>query len=100
MASPEQTATCKDISNPFMAVVICQKSLGYSNSPMIHVLRVGLVINPPGYVVPTSGVIVPTGRYIVPTGKVIVPTDRYVVPAGLRKKYRLSLKNDMLPQDK
>nr|GEV00946.1 xylulose kinase-1 [Tanacetum cinerariifolium] len=81
LASPEQTATCKDISNPFMAVMICQKSLGYSNSPMIHVLRVGLVINPPGYVVPTGRVIVPTGRYIVPTGRVIVPTGRYVVPA-------------------
>nr|GEU58752.1 hypothetical protein [Tanacetum cinerariifolium] len=45
---PEQTAPGKDISNPFMAVMICQKSLGYSNSPLIHVLRVGLVINPPG----------------------------------------------------
>ncbi|GJR44564.1 hypothetical protein Tco_1312667 [Tanacetum coccineum] len=27
-----------------MAVMICQKSLGYSNSPMIHVLRVGLSV--------------------------------------------------------
>nr|GEW15578.1 ribonuclease H-like domain, reverse transcriptase, RNA-dependent DNA polymerase [Tanacetum cinerariifolium] len=48
LASPEQTATSKDIPNPFMAVMICQKSLGYSNSPLIHVLRVRLVINPPG----------------------------------------------------
>nr|GEY54128.1 uncharacterized mitochondrial protein AtMg00810-like [Tanacetum cinerariifolium] len=82
LASPEQTATGKDISNPFMAVMICQKSLGYSNSPMIHVLRVGLVINSPGYIVPTGRVIVPTGRYIVPTSIVIVPTGRYVVPTG------------------
>nr|GEX71088.1 hypothetical protein [Tanacetum cinerariifolium] len=73
---PEQTAIGKDISNPFMAVMICQKSLGYYNSPLIRVLRVGLVINPPGYVVPTGRVIVPTGRYIVPTGRVIVATGR------------------------
>nr|GEU68205.1 synaptobrevin, longin-like domain protein [Tanacetum cinerariifolium] len=71
LASPEQTATGKDISNPFMAVMVCQKSLGYSNSPLIHVLRIGLVINPPGYVVPTGRVIVPAGRYIVPTGSII-----------------------------
>nr|GEU77731.1 putative ribonuclease H-like domain-containing protein [Tanacetum cinerariifolium] len=50
--------------------------LRYSNSPLIQVLRVGLVLNPPGYVVPTSRVIVPTGRYIVPTGRVIVTTGR------------------------
>nr|GEV97353.1 ribonuclease H-like domain-containing protein [Tanacetum cinerariifolium] len=80
LASPEQTATGKDISNPFMAVMICQKSLGYFNSPMIQVLRVGLVINLPGYIVPTGRVMVPTGRYIVPTGRVIVTTGRYVVP--------------------
>nr|GEX07042.1 hypothetical protein [Tanacetum cinerariifolium] len=48
LASPEQTALGKDIKNSFMAVMICQKSLGYFNSPMIHVLRVELVINPPG----------------------------------------------------
>nr|GEU41041.1 ribonuclease H-like domain-containing protein [Tanacetum cinerariifolium] len=71
----------KDISNPFMVVMICQKSLGYSNSPMIHVLRGGLVINLPGYVVPTGRVIVPTGRYIVSTSRVIVATGRYVVLA-------------------
>nr|GEX47646.1 putative reverse transcriptase domain-containing protein [Tanacetum cinerariifolium] len=61
LASPGKTAIGKGISNLFMAVMICQKSLGYSNSPLIHVLRVGLVINPP--------------RYVVPTGRVIVPTD-------------------------
>nr|GEX59043.1 ribonuclease H-like domain-containing protein [Tanacetum cinerariifolium] len=54
---------------------------GYSNSPMIQVLRVGLVINPPGYIVPTGRVIVPTGGYVVPTGRVIVATGRHVVPA-------------------
>ncbi|GKF14937.1 hypothetical protein Tco_0056399, partial [Tanacetum coccineum] len=30
-----------------MAVMICQKSLGYSNSPMIHVLRIGLASSNP-----------------------------------------------------
>jgi hypothetical protein len=48
LASPEQTATGKDMSNPFMAVMICQKSLGYFNTPMIHVLSVELVISSPG----------------------------------------------------
>nr|GEZ92383.1 hypothetical protein [Tanacetum cinerariifolium] len=46
--SPEQTATGKDVSNPFMAVMVCQKPLGHFSSPMIHVLRAGLVIHPPG----------------------------------------------------
>nr|GEZ67666.1 hypothetical protein [Tanacetum cinerariifolium] len=48
LASPEKTATGKDVSNPFMAVMVCQKPLGYFSSPMIHVSRVGLVIHPPG----------------------------------------------------
>nr|GEZ77584.1 xylulose kinase-1 [Tanacetum cinerariifolium] len=48
LASPEKTATCKDVSNPFMAVMVCQKPLGYFSSPMIHVSRAGLVIHPPG----------------------------------------------------
>nr|GEZ44136.1 hypothetical protein [Tanacetum cinerariifolium] len=48
LASPEQTTTSKDVSNPFMVVMVCQKPLGYFSSPMIHVLRAGLVINPPG----------------------------------------------------
>nr|GEV17068.1 hypothetical protein [Tanacetum cinerariifolium] len=48
LASPEQTATGKYVSNLFMAVMVCQKSLGYFSSPMIHVPRAGLVINPPG----------------------------------------------------
>nr|GEU45067.1 late embryogenesis abundant protein, LEA-14 [Tanacetum cinerariifolium] len=74
--------TGKDISNSFLAVMVCQKSLGYSNSPLIHVLRVRLVINSPRYVVPTGRVIVPTGRYVVPTGRVIVATGGYIVPAG------------------
>nr|GEW09187.1 Gag-Pol polyprotein [Tanacetum cinerariifolium] len=71
------------------------------NSPMLHLLRVEMVINSPWimpilgiqelaspkangfwYIVPTGRVIVHTGRYIVLTGKVIVPTGRYVVPAG------------------
>nr|GEX43623.1 JmjC domain-containing protein [Tanacetum cinerariifolium] len=48
LASPEQTATGKDVPNPFMAMMVCQKPFGYFSSPMIHVLRAGLVINPPG----------------------------------------------------
>nr|GEY77671.1 ribonuclease H-like domain, reverse transcriptase, RNA-dependent DNA polymerase [Tanacetum cinerariifolium] len=48
LASLEQTATGKDVSNPFMAVMVCQKPLGYFSSPMIHVPRAGLVIHPPG----------------------------------------------------
>nr|GFA38655.1 hypothetical protein [Tanacetum cinerariifolium] len=48
LANPEQTATGKDVSNPLMAVMVCQKLLGYSSSPMIHVPRAGLVIHPPG----------------------------------------------------
>nr|GEU52395.1 putative ribonuclease H-like domain-containing protein [Tanacetum cinerariifolium] len=84
LASPEQTNPGKDISNPFIVVMICQKSLGYSNSPMIYVLRVGLVTNSPGYVVPTGRVVVPTGKYVVPAGNVIVvSTGRLsVIPTG------------------
>nr|GEW24089.1 late embryogenesis abundant protein, LEA-14 [Tanacetum cinerariifolium] len=82
LASHEQTATGKDISNSFLAMMVCQKSLGYSNSPLIHVLRVRLVINSPRYIVSTGRVIVPTSRYVVPTGRVIVATGRYIVPAG------------------
>nr|GEY67316.1 hypothetical protein [Tanacetum cinerariifolium] len=54
LTSPEQTATGKDASNPFMAVMVCQKPLGYFGSPMIHVPRAELVFNPPGYVVPAG----------------------------------------------
>nr|GFC14196.1 late embryogenesis abundant protein, LEA-14 [Tanacetum cinerariifolium] len=46
----------KDVSNPFMAVMVCQKPLGYFSSPMIHVPRAELVFNPPGYVVPAGRV--------------------------------------------
>nr|GEV21661.1 hypothetical protein [Tanacetum cinerariifolium] len=48
LASPEQTATGKDVSNSFMVVMVFQKPLGYFSSPLIHVPRAGLVINPPG----------------------------------------------------
>nr|GEV24792.1 hypothetical protein [Tanacetum cinerariifolium] len=48
LASLEQTATSKDVSNPFMAVMVYQKPLGYFSSPMIHVSRAGLVTHPPG----------------------------------------------------
>nr|GEZ97957.1 ribonuclease H-like domain, reverse transcriptase, RNA-dependent DNA polymerase [Tanacetum cinerariifolium] len=47
LASPEQMATGKDVSNPFMAVMVCQKPLGYFNSPMIYVPRARVVIHPP-----------------------------------------------------
>nr|GEW71039.1 hypothetical protein [Tanacetum cinerariifolium] len=49
LTSPEQTTTGKDISNPFIAVMVCQKPLGYFSSPMIHVSRAELAFNPPGY---------------------------------------------------
>nr|GEU71179.1 retrotransposon protein, putative, Ty3-gypsy subclass [Tanacetum cinerariifolium] len=45
---PEQTTIGKYVSNTFMAVMVCQKLLRYFSSPMIHVPRAGLVINPPG----------------------------------------------------
>nr|GFA22901.1 hypothetical protein [Tanacetum cinerariifolium] len=50
----EQTALGKDKSNLLMAVMVCQKPLGYFSSPMIHVPRAELVFNPPGYVVPAG----------------------------------------------
>nr|GEY66267.1 JmjC domain-containing protein [Tanacetum cinerariifolium] len=81
------------------------KASSVFNSPMLHLLRVEMVINSPWiipllgakelaspeqtapvatgrYVVPTSRVIVPTGRYVVPTGRVIVATGRVVVLTG------------------
>nr|GEX54692.1 hypothetical protein [Tanacetum cinerariifolium] len=48
LTSPEQTATGKDVSNPLMAMMVCQKPLGYFSSPMIHVPRAERVFNPPG----------------------------------------------------
>nr|GEV43473.1 pectin acetylesterase 8-like [Tanacetum cinerariifolium] len=61
------------------------------NSPMLHLLRVEMVINSP-WIMPILGTkelaspeqtaSVPTGRYVVPTGRVIVATSRYVVPTG------------------
>nr|GEV96384.1 hypothetical protein [Tanacetum cinerariifolium] len=63
------------------------------NSPMLHLLRVEMVINSPWIMpilgtkelaspehtapIPTGRVIVPTGRYVVPTGIVIVATGRH-----------------------
>nr|GEW17538.1 hypothetical protein [Tanacetum cinerariifolium] len=54
LTSPEQTATGKDVSNPFMAVMVCQKPLGYFSSPMIPVPRAELVLNPPGLLIPAG----------------------------------------------
>nr|GEY56025.1 retrovirus-related Pol polyprotein from transposon TNT 1-94 [Tanacetum cinerariifolium] len=60
-------------------------------SPMLHLLRVKMVINSP-WIMPILGTKelaspkqtapVSTSRYVVPTGRVVVPTGRYVVPAG------------------
>nr|GEZ55710.1 hypothetical protein [Tanacetum cinerariifolium] len=44
LASLEQTAKGKDVSNPFMAMMVCQKPLGYFSSPMIHVPIAGLML--------------------------------------------------------
>nr|GEX66529.1 hypothetical protein [Tanacetum cinerariifolium] len=40
----EQTALGKDQSNPLMAVMVCQKPLGYFSSPMTHVPRAELML--------------------------------------------------------
>ncbi|GKB16456.1 hypothetical protein Tco_0850379 [Tanacetum coccineum] len=47
LTSPEQTAIGKGISNPFMAVMVCQKNHKVFNSPMFHVLRVEMVFSRP-----------------------------------------------------
>nr|GEU99166.1 retrotransposon protein [Tanacetum cinerariifolium] len=61
------------------------------NSPIIHWLRVEMVINSPWIMPilrtkelasPEQTALVPTGRYIVHTGRVIVATGMYVVLAG------------------
>nr|GFA53185.1 putative reverse transcriptase domain-containing protein [Tanacetum cinerariifolium] len=64
LASLEQTASGKDVSNLFMVVKVCQKPLGYFSSPMIHVPRAGPVIHPPG---PDAAVLCPT-VFGVPAG--------------------------------
>nr|GFB12149.1 xylulose kinase-1 [Tanacetum cinerariifolium] len=74
LTSPEHTATCKDISNPFMVVMVCQKPLGYFSSPMIYVPRAELGRIVGNYkislsVVPAVSYIVPAGRYVVPAGR-------------------------------
>ena len=46
MASPEQTATGKDTSNPFMVVMTYQKSYSYQHT-MIHVQNVENGFSPP-----------------------------------------------------
>nr|GEX97069.1 hypothetical protein [Tanacetum cinerariifolium] len=69
------------------------------NSPMLHLLRIEMVINSP-WIMPILGtkelaspeqtapdfssILVKTQslRYVVLTGRVVVPTGRYVVPAG------------------
>nr|GEY94629.1 hypothetical protein [Tanacetum cinerariifolium] len=88
------------------------QTLKVFNSPMLHFLRVGMVINSP-WIMPILGtkelaspeqtapdaafsrdiplicvdfssILVKTqsSRYVVSTGRVVVPTTRYVVPAG------------------
>ncbi|GJX43759.1 hypothetical protein Tco_0260435 [Tanacetum coccineum] len=46
LASPEQTATGKDTSNPLMVLMVYQKSYSFQLT-MIHVLRVEMVLSPP-----------------------------------------------------
>ncbi|GJX56997.1 hypothetical protein Tco_0286894 [Tanacetum coccineum] len=84
LSSPKQTATGKDTSNPFMAVMTCQKS--YSSSTYYDScfergkwFQSSMDLTLSGYVVPTGRVIatvsikVPTGRYIVHAGYIISP---------------------------
>ncbi|GJU67838.1 hypothetical protein Tco_1254097 [Tanacetum coccineum] len=104
LASPEQTATGKDISNPFMAVMTCQKSYSSSTSydscsesgkwfqsSMDHPLSGSQGLASPeqtatAEVVPKSvagsSFSAASSTYVVPTGKVVVPADRYIVHAG------------------
>ncbi|GJS67687.1 hypothetical protein Tco_0682252 [Tanacetum coccineum] len=58
LASPEQTATGKDLSNPFMVVMTYQKSYSIQHT-MIHVLSVEVVFSSPW--------IITFSRYIDPT---------------------------------
>ncbi|GKC46465.1 hypothetical protein Tco_1064187, partial [Tanacetum coccineum] len=111
MASPEQTATGKDTSNPFMAVLTCQKSYSSStyydscsksgkwfqssmdltlSGPQLDAdflvadskfLKVAFGVGFKMIAVPSSGIVI-TSRYVVPTGRVKVPASRYVVPTG------------------
>ena len=67
LASPEQTATGKDLSNPFMVVMTYQKS--YSNQhTMIHVQSVELVISSP-WIIPFLGTKGLTNPEWMATGK-------------------------------
>nr|GEY00272.1 JmjC domain-containing protein [Tanacetum cinerariifolium] len=67
LTSPEHTTTGKDVSNPFMAVMVCQKPLGYFSSPMIHVPRAELVLlfhDPAVFGVP-AGLLFPAGFWLL-----------------------------------
>ncbi|GJW63619.1 ribonuclease H-like domain-containing protein [Tanacetum coccineum] len=44
LTSPEQMATGKGISNPFMAVMVCQKPYGIQLHTLFHVLRVEMFL--------------------------------------------------------
>nr|GEX29937.1 JmjC domain-containing protein [Tanacetum cinerariifolium] len=99
------------IKNQLVAAQFAQNYRVF-NSPMLHLLRVEMVINSP-WIMPIVGtkelasseqttldaafsrdiplicadfssILVKTqsSRYVVPTGRVVVPTGRYVVPAG------------------
>ncbi|GJT66823.1 putative ribonuclease H-like domain-containing protein [Tanacetum coccineum] len=113
LASPEQTATGKDVSNPFMAVMTCQMSYSSSTSydscsksgkwfqssmdyPLSGSrLDADCLVAGSTHMKVAFGVgfkmllfnplIVTTSRYVVPTGRVKVPAGRYVVPTGKDK---------------
>ncbi|GJT52272.1 putative ribonuclease H-like domain-containing protein [Tanacetum coccineum] len=65
-----------------MAVMICQKSFGYSNSPMIHVLRVGLVTN---YILSGRDVTIPP-RFAIPRFNKATDISHYMVLEGVLMK--------------
>nr|GEW75879.1 putative ribonuclease H-like domain-containing protein [Tanacetum cinerariifolium] len=87
------------LHEPCGLILMTKRSYWVFNSPMLHLLRVEMVINSP-WIMPILGtkelaspeqtapdfssILVKTqsSRYVVPTGRVIVPTGRYVVPAG------------------
>nr|GEW20573.1 putative ribonuclease H-like domain-containing protein [Tanacetum cinerariifolium] len=70
LTGPEQTATSKDVSNSFMAVMVYQKPLGSFSSPMIHVPRAELVMlfyDPAVFGVP-AGLLISAGFFVAAVG--------------------------------
>ncbi|GJX00409.1 hypothetical protein Tco_0184322 [Tanacetum coccineum] len=73
LASPEQTATGKDKSNPFLAVMTCQKS--YSSSTYYDSCSESGKWFQSSMDLTLSGYVVPTGR-VIATVSIKVPTGR------------------------